>query len=97
MVIDDPAEVEAPLVLNWHQFDEFSHGLIRVRMCFHLVLLKLVIFYISKFLLDGFGKAVDVRLAIDHQFHEIGRVFAVVEVEEHLSEVGAGEGFLVAG
>ena len=57
----------------------------------------MVIFYISKFLLDGFGKAVDVRLAIDHQFHEIGRVFAVVEVEEHLSEVGVGKGFLVAG
>lgn len=56
----------------------------------------IVIFNIIEFLMHRFGKDFNLILAIDYKFHDVGGVFALVEVEEHFSKVRIGEGRFIS-
>lgn len=96
LIIDDPCQFQGSFVFHRHEFDHLSISFFVVGRLFHNVLSKRVVFHVCELLLHRLSQSVNVRLPIHYQLHEVGRIFAIVEVEQHLSQIWIGQRFFVA-
>ena len=87
LVLQDPGHLQgSPVLHRCDLYQFFYHFGVEGWLC-HFVALVVLVWDGGKLLLHDLTQLLHVLLAVDHHFHQVGGVCAVVKIEQHLAKV----------